>query len=99
MKYPSDIIRRGLNPGVIDLWPTALPVRPWSYYDVFYCSMFSMYNVESLLLSFYVVELNDLLFIHTMLFDGFIPLLESFVTQTNISLDTKLGQSRLPYCK
>ena len=28
MKHPSDIAGRGLNLGDIDMWPTALPVRP-----------------------------------------------------------------------
>jgi len=43
-----------------------------------------MYNVESVLLSSYVVWRNDLL-IHTMLLDGFI-LLEAFVTPADISV-------------
>ena len=49
---------------------------------------FVMYNVESILLSSYVVWRNDLL-IHTMLLDGFI-LLESFVTPAGISMGIKL---------
>ena len=49
---------------------------------------FVMYNVESILLSSYVVWQNDLL-INTMLLDGFI-LLESFVTPASISMDIKL---------
>ena len=50
---------------------------------------FVMYNVESILLSSYVVWLNDLL-IHTILLDEVI-LLESFVTLAGISMGIKLG--------
>ena len=54
------------------------------YYNMFEFISFVMYNVESILLSSYVVWRNDLL-IHTMLLDGFI-LLESFVTPAGISM-------------
>ena len=46
--------------------------------------IFAMYNVDSVLLSSYVIWLNDLL-IHTMLLDAFI-LLESFVTPAGNSI-------------
>jgi len=49
---------------------------------------FVMYNVESTLLSSYVVWRNDLL-IHIMLLDGFI-LVESFVTPAGVSMGIKL---------
>ena len=55
---------------------------------VFEFISFVMYNVESILLSSYVVWRNHLL-IHTMLLDEFI-LLESFVTPVGISMGIKL---------
>ena len=56
---------------------------------------FVMYNVESILLSSYVVWRNDLL-IHTILLDGFI-LLESFVTMAGIYMGIKLRTEFFPY--
>ena len=58
------------------------------YYNMFESISFVMYNVESILLSSYVVWRNDLL-IHTMLLDRFI-LLESFVTPAGIFMGIKL---------
>jgi len=56
--------------------------------------VFVMYNVESILLSSYVVWRNDLL-IHTMMLGGFI-LLESFVTPAGISMGIKLRTEFFP---
>ena len=64
------------------------------YYNLFESISFVMYNIESILLSSYVVWRNDLL-IHTMLFDGFI-LLESFVTPAGISMGIKLWTEFIP---
>lgn len=64
------------------------------YYNMFEFISFVMYNVESILLSSYVVWRNDLL-IHTMLLDGFI-LLESFVTPAGISMGIKLRTEFFP---
>ena len=59
---------------------------------------FVMYNVESILLSSYMVWRNDLL-IRTMLFDGVI-LLEAFVTQGDSSMDIKLrAEVFFPFCE
>ena len=63
-------------------------VRKLCPYYMFQSISFIMYNVESMLLTSYVVWRNDLL-IHTMLLDGFIPL-ESFVTPAGISMGIKL---------
>jgi len=59
------------------------------YYNMF------MYNVESILLSSYMVCRNDLL-IHTMLLDGFI-LLESFVILAGISMGFMLRTDFFSY--
>ena len=64
------------------------------YYNMFEFISFVMYNVESILLSSYVVWRNDLL-IHTMLLDGYI-LLESFVTLIGISMGIKLRTGFFP---
>jgi len=56
---------------------------------------FVMYNVESTLLSSYVVWRKDLL-IHTMLLRGFI-LLGSFVTPAGISMGITLRTEFFPY--
>ena len=56
----------------------------YRYYNTCKSITIAMYNVESVMLSSYVVWRNDLL-IHTMLIDGFI-LLESFVTPSGISI-------------
>lgn len=64
------------------------------YYNMFESISFAMYNVESMLLSSYVVWRNDLL-IYTMLLDGFI-LLESFVTPAGISMGIKLRTEFFP---
>ena len=64
------------------------------YYNMFESISFVMCNVESILLSSYVVWRNDLL-IHTMLLDGFI-LLESFVTPAGISMGIKLWTEFFP---
>ena len=64
------------------------------YYNMFEFISFVVYNVESILLSSYVVWRNDLL-IHTMLLDGFI-LLESFVTPVGISMGIKLRTEFFP---
>ena len=60
----------------------------YRYYNIFEFINYVMYNVESILLSSYVVWRNDLLN-HTMLLEGFI-LLESFVTPAGISMGIKL---------
>ena len=80
---------------VLDLRPISIQIPYYTnvrklcrYYNMFECISFVMYNVESILLSSYVVWRNDLL-IHTMLLDGFI-LLESFVTPAGISIGIKL---------
>ena len=52
------------------------------YYNMFKFISFAVYNVESILLSSYVICQNDLL-IHTMLFNRFV-LLESFLAQVGI---------------
>ena len=65
------------------------------YYNMFGSIRFVMYNVESRLLSSYVVWQNDLL-INTMLLDGII-LLESFVTPAGISMGIKLRTEFFPY--
>ena len=65
------------------------------YYNMFESISFVMYNVESILLSSYVVWRNDQL-IHTMLFDGFI-LLDSFVTPGGISMGIKLRTEFFPH--
>ena len=64
------------------------------YYNMFEPISFVMYDVESILLSSYVVWRNDLL-IHTMLLDGFI-LLWSFVTPAGISIGIKLRTEIFP---
>jgi len=64
------------------------------YYNMFESISFVIYNVESILLSSYVVWRNDLL-IHTMLLGGFI-LMESFVTQAGISMGIKLRTEFFP---
>ena len=56
---------------------------------------FVMYHVESILLSSYVVWRNDLL-IYKMMFDGFIIILDSFVTPAGISVGIKLRTEFLP---
>ena len=66
----------------------------YRYYTMFNSISFAMYNVESILLSSYVVWWNDLL-IHTMLFDGFI-LVEGFVTPAGITMDIKLWAEFFP---
>jgi len=58
------------------------------YYKMFESISFVMYNVESILLSSYVVWRNDLLIL-TMLLDEFIHL-ESSVTPAGISMGIKL---------
>ena len=58
------------------------------YYNMLESISFDMYNVESMLLSYYVVWRNDLLIL-TMLLNGFI-LLESFVIPAGISMGIKL---------
>jgi len=64
------------------------------YYNMFEFISFLMYNIESILLSSYVVWRNDLL-IHTMLLDGFI-LLETFVTPAGIAMGIKLRTEIFP---
>jgi len=64
------------------------------YYNMFESISFVMYNVESILLSSYVVCRNDLL-IHTMLLNGFI-LLESSVTLAGFSMGIKLRTDFFP---
>ena len=64
------------------------------YYNMFQSISFVMYNIESILLSSYVVLRNDLL-IHTMLLDGFI-LLETFVTPAGIAMGIKLRTEIFP---
>ena len=64
------------------------------YYNLFEFISFVMYNVESILLSSYVVWRNDLL-IHTILLDGFI-LLESFINPAGISMGIKLRTEFFP---
>ena len=69
-------------------------VRKLCRYYMFEFISFVLYNVESILLSSYVVWRNDLL-IHTMMLDGFI-LLESFVTPAGISMGIKLRTEFFP---
>ena len=64
------------------------------YYNMFEFIRFVMYNVESILLSSYLVCRNDLL-IHTMLLGGFI-LLESYVTPAVISMGIKMLTEFVP---
>ena len=64
------------------------------YYNIFEFISLVMYNVESILLSSYVVWRNDLL-IHTMLLDGF-TLLQLFVTPAGISMGIKLWTEFFP---
>ena len=63
-------------------------------YYMFSIIRFDLRNVESILLSSYVVWHNDLL-IHTMLLDGFI-LLESFVTPAGISMGINMRTELVP---
>ena len=64
------------------------------YYNMFNPIRFAINNVESILLSSYMVSRNDIL-IHTMLFGGFI-LLESFVVPAIISMCIKLRTKVVP---
>jgi len=64
------------------------------YYNMFDSISFVMYNVESILLTSYVVWRNDLL-IHTKLRNGFI-LLESFATLAGFSMGIKLRTDFFP---
>ena len=64
------------------------------YYNLFNSISFAIYNVESVLLTLSACR-NDL-FIHIMLFDGFL-LLESFVTPAGISMGIKLRIEFFPY--
>ena len=57
------------------------------YYNTLYYISFVMYQVESVLLSCYIVWWNNLL-IHIMLLGGFI-LLETFITPAIISINIK----------
>jgi len=67
------------------------------YYNMFMSISLAMYNVESILLSSYVVWRNDLL-IHTRQLDGFI-LLEALVIPLDISMGIKLQTEFIPNCK
>ena len=67
------------------------------YYNMFEFISFAMYNVESILLSSYLVWRNDLL-IYTMLLNGFI-LLESLVTPEGISIGIKLRTEFLSHIR
>ena len=65
------------------------------YNNTLYCISFAVYEVESVLLSCYIVWRNNLL-IHIMLLDGFI-LLEAFVTPAIILMDIKLQAEYFPH--
>ena len=93
--YPKTLIDRARQHIYFD--PDALVhqcKKVMHYYHMFESISFAMYNVESILLSSYVVWRCDLL-IHTMLLDGFI-LLESFVTPAGISMGIKLRTELFP---
>jgi len=49
MKHPSDIARRGLNTGAIDLRPTALPVRAWRRPVMLLWNMLPSINIRGIL--------------------------------------------------
>ena len=55
-----------------------------------------MYNVESAMLSLYLVLRKNLMLNHAMLFDGFI-VMEAFITPAGISIGIKLRTEFSPY--
>jgi hypothetical protein len=55
-----------------------------------------MYNVESAMLSLYLVLRKNLMLNYAMLFDGFI-VMEAFITPAGISIGIKLRSEFSPY--